>query len=112
MATTKTNNPLEKLLGQLSGPWTMYILCVLNTSDGAVRFGDLRRQGVGISPKVLTERLRKLESIGIISRDYQPTIPPQVSYALTERGQELCEPLNRLCDLAWRWYGSELRINN
>jgi DNA-binding HxlR family transcriptional regulator len=83
----------------------MYILCVLNTHDGAMRFGDLRRQVVGISPKVLTERLRKLESIGVISRDYQPTIPPQVSYTLTERGKELREPLARLCDLAWRWYG-------
>lgn len=97
-------NPLEKLLNQLSGPWTMYILCILD-SHGALRFGDLRRRVEGISPKMLTDRLRMLESIGIVSRHYEPTIPPQVTYELTARGKELSVPLYHLYDLAGRWYG-------
>jgi DNA-binding HxlR family transcriptional regulator len=57
----------------------MYILWVLDT-NGALRFGELRRKVEGISPKVLTERLRMLEAIKIVQRDYEPTIPPQVTY--------------------------------
>jgi DNA-binding HxlR family transcriptional regulator len=97
---------LEKLLNQISGQWTMYILWILDT-NGAMRFGELRHKVDGISPKVLTQRLRMLEEIGIVSRSYQSTIPPQVSYELTERGKELSKPLYDLCDLASRWYGNE-----
>ncbi|MGI0495470.1 winged helix-turn-helix transcriptional regulator [Alkalinema pantanalense CENA528] len=57
--------PLEKLLNQISGQWTMYILWILDT-NGTMRFGELRRKVDGISPKVLTQRLRMLEEIGII----------------------------------------------
>lgn len=81
----------------------MYILWILDTK-GALRFGELKREVDGISTKVLTERLRMLEAIGIVDRDYKPTIPPQVSYKLNERGKELSEPLYHLCELASRWY--------
>lgn len=65
----------------------------------------------GISTKVLTERLRLLESIGIIYRHYEPTIPPQVTYGLTDRGKEFFEVLDQLYDLALRWYGSEEELS-
>jgi DNA-binding HxlR family transcriptional regulator len=107
--TEPESAPLEKLLNQIAGQWTMYILWVLDT-NGALRFGELRRKVDGISPKVLTERLRMLEGIGIVQRDYEPTIPPQVTYQLTNRGKELSEPLYHLCDLASRWYGDESAI--
>jgi DNA-binding HxlR family transcriptional regulator len=96
--------PLEKLLNQISGRWTMYILWILDT-NGKLRFGELKRQVEGISTKVLTERLRMLEQSGIIHRHYEAEIPPKVSYELTERGKELSEPLYQLCELATRWYG-------
>ncbi|WP_242025833.1 winged helix-turn-helix transcriptional regulator [Leptolyngbya sp. FACHB-36] len=51
--------PLELLLSQ-SGQWTLYILWILCT-NGALRFGELRRKVDGISTKVLTERRRLLD---------------------------------------------------
>lgn len=98
--------PLEILLRQLSGQWTLYILWILCT-HGSLRFGELRRKVEGISTKVLTERLRLLESIEFVYRHYEPTIPPQVTYSLTERGKELFEVLDHLYGLAVRWYGSK-----
>lgn len=97
---------LEKLLNQISGQWTIYILWVLDT-DESLRFGELKRKINGISSKVLTERLRMLEAIGIVHRSYKPTVPPQVSYALTKRGKELSKPLYQLCELASCWYSKE-----
>lgn len=99
-------NPLAKLLEQLSGQWTLYILCILD-AEGSLRFGELRSKVDGISTKVLTERLRMLEEVGIINRYHEPTIPPKVSYSLTSHGKELSEPLDNLCELASRWYGDE-----
>jgi len=91
----------------LSGPWTMYLLWVLST-NGPTRFGVLKRRIEGISTKVLTERLRKLEQEGILYRHYEPTVPPQVTYGLTARGQELVGVLDQLNDLALRWYATPL----
>ena len=98
--------PVSVLMSLLSGPWTMYILWVLCNS-GPTRFGALKHLVEGISTKVLTERLRMLEAAEIIYRQYKPTIPPQVTYGLTEHGQELIDVLHQLNALAERWYGSE-----
>ncbi|MGK7950409.1 MAG: winged helix-turn-helix transcriptional regulator [Xenococcaceae cyanobacterium] len=96
-------NPLATLLSQLSGQWTLYILCVLD-KNGSLHFGELRRKVEGISTKVLTERLKMLQENGIIHRHHEPTIPPQVTYSLSDRGKELSKVLDELCDLASRWY--------
>lgn len=97
--------PLEFLLGKISGQWTLYILWTLKVS-GEMRFGELRLNVGGISSKVLTERLRLLESIGMIDRRHEPTIPPQVSYSLTATGAELAESLEPLYDFAAKWSGN------
>ena len=99
------------LLRVLEGPWTTYLLWILS-SRGPQRFGELRRALVGISAKVLTERLRLLEAEGIVSRDYRPTIPPEVTYALTQRGRELTGVLDALEVTARRWYGERMKGQN
>jgi len=96
--------PVSLLMDILSGPWTLYLLWVM-TTKGPIRFGALKRQVKGISTKVLTERLRRLEREGLIYRHYEATVPPQVSYGLTDRGLELVQVLDQLGDLALRWYG-------
>lgn len=97
--------PLEILLSQISGQWTLYLIWVLD-SKGALRFGELRRNVDGISTKMLTERLRLLESLELVHRHYEPTIPPQVTYSLTERGKQLSRTLDPIYDLALSWYGN------
>ena len=94
--------PMDSLLRLLMGPWTTYILWVLR-SNGPTRFGELKRRVGGVSAKMLTERLRLLETAGVITRDYQPTIPPQVTYSLAQRGRELHPVLDQLNSIAARW---------
>ncbi len=97
--------PVNQLMNMLSGPWTMYIIWTLSTA-GPTRFGALRRQVEGISTKMLTERLRLLEQEGIVHRHYEPTVPPQVTYSLTERAGQLVAILDQLNHLAQQWYGA------
>ncbi|HLI10517.1 MAG TPA: helix-turn-helix domain-containing protein [Alphaproteobacteria bacterium] len=93
---------MDAILRLLMGPWTTYILWVLR-SEGPQRFGALRRKVDGISAKMLTERLRALEAAGIVARHYEPTIPPQVTYSLAARGQELSPALDELNRIALKW---------
>src|ERR1700675_4836400 len=94
--------PFGELLEILARPWTMHILWVLST-NGATRFGVLRRQIEGISSRVLTERLRLLEQKGFIYRDYEPTIPPAVTYGITRRMKDIQKVLSELDHLARKW---------
>jgi len=93
---------MDSLLRLLMGQWTCYILWVLCT-NGPLRFGELKRNVPGLSSKVLTERLRMLEEARVIYRDHLPSIPPQVTYGLTERGKELLTALDELFEIAKRW---------
>ena len=94
--------PMGGLLEVLTRPWTMHILWALST-NGPTRFGILRRQVEGISSRVLTERLRLLEQKGFIYRDYEPTIPPSVTYGITKRMKDIQKVLGELDQLARKW---------
>jgi DNA-binding HxlR family transcriptional regulator len=99
-----THGPLTKLMGILSSRWTLLLLHRLHV-DGPARFGELKRRLGAISTKTLTERLRLLEGEGLISRHYVPTVPPQVTYAITRRVLELDGVMTELDRIAERWYG-------
>lgn len=94
--------PVEILFKLIGQRWSAYILWILQ-SQGPYRFGELKRKIPGISQKVLTEKLRELETAKLIDRDYQPTIPPAVTYSITPRTQELGSILKELSELAYTW---------
>jgi DNA-binding HxlR family transcriptional regulator len=100
--------PMDAILRLLMGPWTTYILWVLRI-NGPTRFGELKRRVGGVSAKMLTERLRLLEAAEIVSRHYEPTIPPQVTYALSTRGSELSGVFEQLNEIANRWRAQDER---
>ena len=99
--------PMDGLLEVLTRPWTMHILWALST-NGPTRFGVLRRQIEGISSRVLTERLRLLEQKGFIYRDYEPSIPPSVTYGITKRMKDIQKVLGELDQLARKWQQEEV----
>jgi DNA-binding HxlR family transcriptional regulator len=70
-----------------------------------MRFGVLRKNVEGISSRVLTERLRMLQDKGFVFRDYQPTIPPAVTYGITDRMKDIEKVLAQLEGLARKWQG-------
>ncbi len=98
--------PMDAILRLLMGPWTTYILWILR-SQGPTRFSELKRRVAGISAKVLTERLRMLETAELIERHYHPTVPPRVTYRMAARGLELAPILDQISALGQRWRGED-----
>jgi len=92
------------MLELLTRPWTLHILWALS-HEGPMRFGVLRRHVEGISSRVLTERLRTLEEKRFIFRHYEPTIPPAVTYGITDRMKDIEKVLAQLEGLARKWQG-------
>ena len=103
--------PMDYILRMLMGPWTTYIVYNLRTY-GPQRFGELKRRVAGVSAKMLTERLRTLEGAGLVSRDYEATIPPKVTYSLTKRGHELDDVLGRLAEIGIRWEAEDAAVRS
>ncbi|HLH15459.1 MAG TPA: helix-turn-helix domain-containing protein [Solirubrobacteraceae bacterium] len=67
--------------------WQLSILYA--ALSGALRFSEFAEAVAGISPRMLSERLRELEAAGLIERTVIPSSPPSVEYRLTERGRRL-----------------------
>jgi DNA-binding HxlR family transcriptional regulator len=67
--------------------WQLSILYAAHA--GALRFGEFAEVVRGISPRVLSERLRELERAGLLERTVLPTSPPSVEYRLTAKGRRL-----------------------
>lgn len=67
--------------------WQLSIIYAALT--GALRFSEFADAVGGISPRMLSERLRDLEAAGLIERTVLPSSPPAVEYRLTDRGRRL-----------------------
>ena len=97
------------LLELLTRPWTMHVLWALS-HEGPMRFGVLKRQIEGVSSRVLTERLRTLEGAGFVLRHYEQTIPPTVTYSITDRMKDIEKVLIQLELLARKWQGEGEKV--
>lgn len=78
---------VRPVLELLVGRWVLGTFRALD--DGPLRRVELRRQLGGVSDKVLTETLRRLEEAGWVSRTFTPGMPAQTDYALTDRARSL-----------------------
>nr|WP_243727437.1 helix-turn-helix domain-containing protein [Actinocrispum wychmicini] len=78
---------LGEVLEQVSGKWNIGI--IMAAMAGPIRFTELEREVQGISRRMLTLTLRKLERDGLLIRTVHPTVPPKVEYTLTEIAHEL-----------------------
>lgn len=87
---------ISPILSRIGDKWSVLIILVL--SENPKRFNQLKREIESISQKSLSASLRALERHGFLTRHVEPTIPPQVEYALTPLGQSLVPPLFALCD--------------
>jgi|SRR5579875_198816 len=78
------------------------ILIIYAALSGAARFSEFAAAVEGISPRVLSERLRELEQAGLIERSVLPSSPPAVEYRLTEQGRRLAPVIEAVLDYARR----------
>ncbi len=81
--------------------WTGAIVRTL--MPGPRRFNELLAAIPGISDRLLTERLRELESENIVRREVRPESPVRVTYELTCSGRELGPALDEIERWAQRW---------
>jgi len=72
---------------RIGGKYKGRILWILR--EGILRYGELKRAVVGITPKMLTQTLKELEADGLIGRKVYLEVPPRVEYSLTDTGKEL-----------------------
>lgn len=80
---------LRNVLDRLGEQWTVITLAEL--SAGPRRYRALERSIEGISQRMLTLTLRRLERDGYVLRHVEPTIPPQVTYELSTLGQSFAQ---------------------
>jgi DNA-binding HxlR family transcriptional regulator len=85
----------------IGGRWTGAIISRL--LGGRARYNELRAAVPEISDRMLSERLRALESEGVLTRNVLPESPVRVEYELTAKGRALEESLDAIGKWATRW---------
>jgi DNA-binding HxlR family transcriptional regulator len=103
MARNDTLNvgcPVARTAELIGNKWTPLI--IRDLVKGEKRFSELERSLRGISPKTLSERLKKLEDANVVNRTCFAEVPPRVEYMLTEKGFALLPVIESM-----RSYGKE-----
>lgn len=95
---------IARTLDVFGEPWTPLIL--RDVWIGMTRFEQIRAD-LGISSKVLTQRLGWLVESGVLERRQYSQRPPRYEYTLTEKGTELCDVLLVLRRWGDKWLAGE-----
>ncbi|MFF1421490.1 winged helix-turn-helix transcriptional regulator [Streptomyces sp. NPDC058280] len=90
--------PARLAVELIADKWTAVVLYGL--SEGPVRHGELIELIGGISRKMLTQTLRRLQAHGLIRRHAYAEVPPRVEYELTPLGATLIDPIRMLTEWA------------
>lgn len=96
-----TECPVARTAEIIGNKWTPLILRDL--AKGRSRFSELERSLNGISPKTLSERLKRLEEAGVIVRNCFAEVPPRVEYTLTDKGHALLPVIDCMREFGRRW---------
>jgi DNA-binding HxlR family transcriptional regulator len=91
--------PIETIFRLVGGKWRTRIIWEIGNRDDGIRFNDLVSRLPGISPKVLSNELVRLEEMNILTRQDFNEFPPRVEYKLTAFGESL-QPVFAVC-LQW-----------
>lgn len=87
--------PKYELAAELLGKkWTGLIIRVL--LGGPKRFKEIKEQIPEMSDKMLTDRMKELESSGILTRTVFPEMPVRIEYELTDKGRNLEEVIQSI----------------
>jgi DNA-binding HxlR family transcriptional regulator len=89
--------PSRRVLDRVGNKWTLLVVECLQ--EGTHRFSQLRQRIGGVSQKVLTQTLRRMERDGLVIRTVYAEVPPRVEYALTDLGRTLIEAVDPIA----RW---------
>ena len=93
--------PVERTAALIGDRWTPLI--VRDLAPGCRRFSELQRSLGGISPKTLSDRLRRLEEAGVITRACFAEMPPRVEYRLTDKGLALLGIIESMREFGMTW---------
>lgn len=100
-STTQICPRYEHAVSVLGKRWTGLLLDAL--MDGPKRFCELTALVEGLSDRVLSDRLRELETEDVVKRVVYPQIPVRVEYQLTEKGRALKPVIDAIHVWAEEW---------
>jgi DNA-binding HxlR family transcriptional regulator len=93
----------EAAIELLGKKWTGLIIRVL--LGGPRRFKDIKEQIPDMSDKILTDRMKELELIGILERHVYPETPVRIEYELTDKGRDLEPVIETIQTWGENWMG-------
>lgn len=88
--------PFDYAISVIGGKWKMHILFWL-WKQPIMRYSEIKRALGTVTHKILSDKLKELESDGLIIRHEYSQIPPKVEYSLSEKGQNLMPVLVAIC---------------
>jgi DNA-binding HxlR family transcriptional regulator len=98
----------EKAISLLSQRWSALVIYQL--LSGSQRFTEIQ-SAIGISGKVLSDRLKDLEHQGVVKREVIPETPVIIEYSLTEKGRSLEPVLREIESWSQLWVKPEIELS-
>ena len=102
--------PIARTLDVVGDRWT--ILVLRDITHGITKYSDLLESLKGISPNLLSQRLKRLEEAGVLHRSFYSDHPPRAEYLLTDKGRGLVPILRMIAEWGYKYELDEAGRNH
>ena len=100
-----TECPILYAMDIIGQKWKLPVMWYIGAAE-VIRYKELQRKVIGITPTMLTKCLKELENDDLIIRTQYNTIPPAVEYSLTANGKEMITALEPL----YKWAEKQMNF--
>lgn len=102
--------PIRNVIDKFGDKWSLLVLYHLHKAATPLRYSEVRREMTDCSEKMLSATLKRLEKIGLVSRQVYPEVPPRVEYSLTDTGRSLMPIITDLMSWATAHFDDVVRL--
>ncbi len=95
---------IYKTMDFIGKRWTLLILLALYKGNGTKRYTELKKEVAGITPKILSLRLKELEKQGLAKKRIDASsIPINCHYSLSKSGEDFIKTIKQMKSWALKW---------
>lgn len=98
---SQENCPVARTLDVIGDRWTVLVL--RDVAHGVTKYSDMLQSLRGISPNLLSQRLKRLEKEGVLERSFYSDHPPRAEYKLTKKGRDLMPVLSSMAEWGYAY---------
>ena len=109
----KKQCPIYETANLMGKRWTLLVILEVYKGGNSRRYSEIKGKVEGITPKILSLRLKELEKEGLVKKKIDSSsFPVKCEYSLTPKGTDFLAILKKIKGWSLKWNKCKIHCSN